>query len=231
MRKILLSVGLILCFAVAFGQGAESGMFKLRSGISVPLGSYGKNGGTLDYSGFVGRGTNFGAEAVYFYGEHVGFGGLLSYSSFKLDNERFAGAYVNSNINYDTAFINVNPFRTLVGVVGFYFDLPVGDYFAFTMKMMVGSHIVQKPAGVVTVENRVSSAINFVETSTISSKFALYTGCGFRVNPYENWSITADIEYVGSKLSFEYKENANAVRNEKNIKTLVFSFGIAYFIE
>jgi opacity protein-like surface antigen len=231
MKKLLLVISFILAFGAIFGQGENTAMFKLRGGVSLPFGSFGKNNGGLNYSNFVSSGSNFGVEGVYFYSENVGFGGLLSYSTFKIDNERMAGAFINSNINYDTAFINVNPFRTMVGVVGLYVDLPVSDYFAITLKMLVGSHIVQKPEGIVTVENTVSTNIKFVETSALDSQFALYTSAGMRINPYDNWNVTIEAEYVGSKMEFEFEKNGVSARSSNAIKTLVFSFGIAYFLE
>lgn len=231
MKKILLVASLILVVATAFGQGEKTAMFKLRGGVSAPFGSFGKNSGTLDYSGFVTSGSNFGAEAVYFYGKNVGFGGLLSYSNFKIDNNRFAGAFINSNVDYDTAFINVNPFKTIVGVVGFYFDLPVSDYFAFTLKMLVGSHIVRKPEGVVSVDDIAGTRSIFTETSAVDSQFALYTSAGMRINPYDNWNLTIEVEYVGSKMEFNYKKNGASTRSNGAVKTLVLSFGVAYFLE
>lgn len=231
MKKLLLVVSLILIFATTYGQGEKTAMFKLRGGVSVPFDTFGKNSGSLDYSGFATNGSNIGAEAVYFYSENVGFGGLLSYSSFKIDNNRMVGAYINSNSEYDTAYVNVNPFHTTVAVMGFYFDLPVSDYFAFTMKMLVGSHIVQKPEGVVTVDDKAGTRSIFTETSTSDSQFALYTSAGIRINPYDNWNLTIELEYVGSKMEFEYQRNSSTTRSNAGIKTLVLSFGIAYFLE
>jgi len=231
MKKLLLVASFIFLFVSMYGQGEKTAMFKLRGGVSLPFDSFGKNSGKLDYSGFTMSGSNFGAEAVYFYGKNVGFGGLLSYSSFKIDNERLAGAYINSNINYDTAFVNVNSFKTIVGVMGFYFDLPVSDYFAFTMKMLVGSHIVQKPKGSVSVETKMGLNEAFNETAVFDSQFAIYTSAGIRINPYENWNVTIEVDYVGSNLEFDYKRNGIPTRTKSEVKYLVFSFGIAYFLE
>ncbi len=231
MKKLLLVSFFIFLFATMYGQGEKTAMFKLRGGVSLPFGSYGKNSGALEYAGFVSSGSNFGAEAVYFYGKNVGFGGLLSYSSFKIDSERLAGAYINSNINYDTAFVNVNSFKTIVGAMGFYFDLPVSDYFAFTMKMLVGSHIVHKPQGVITIDEISGTRKNIEETSSLDSQFAIYTSAGMRINPYDNWNVTIEVEYVGSNMEFEFEKNGSPTRSNAAVKTLVFSFGIAYFLE
>lgn len=231
MKKLLLVTSLIFVFVATYAQGEKTAMFKLRGGVSIPFGSFGKNSGALDYSSFVTNGSNVGAEAVYFYGKNVGFGGLLSYSSFKIDNERLVGAYINSNSDYDTAYVNVNSFKSIVGVVGFYFDLPVSDYFAFTMKMLVGSHIVQKPQGVITIDEKSGTRKNIAETSSFDSQFALYTSAGMRINPYDNWNVTIEVEYVGSKMEFDYQKNGTSARSNAAVKMLVFSFGIAYFLD
>jgi len=215
----------------AKGQGDESGMLKLRIGYAQPFGAFGKNSGSLDYSGFVTGGPQYGFEGVYFFSENAGFGGLFSYSRNKVDEQRLAGAYINSNINYDTAFATVNPFSTIIGMFGIYYDLPVADFMAFTFKMMAGSLMVIKPEGVVRVQNRVTSNIQFVETSNFSSKFAIYTGAGLRFNPIGNWNITTDIEYIGSQLDFSYNRNNEPVKSSNRIQILTFTFGIAYFID
>lgn len=231
MKKLLLVSLILVIFTTAYAQREKTGMFKLRGGLSVPIGSFGKNTGLLDYSRFVKTGSNYGIEAVYFFNENIGFGGLLSYSIFKIDNEGMAGAVINSNINYDAAFTKVNPFKTIVGAVGFYFDFPATDFLAFTMKMMIGMHIVQKPEGIVTVEDKTGSQIKFEETANFDSQFALYNGAGIRINPYDNWNITIELEYIGSKLEFEYKKNGIPSISSAVVKNLVFSFGIAYFLE
>ncbi|MBZ0244188.1 MAG: outer membrane beta-barrel protein [Bacteroidales bacterium] len=231
MKKLLLVASLILVFATTYGQGEKTAMFKLRGGVSVPIGLFGKNSGNLDYSGFVSRGLNFGAEAVYFYNENVGLGGLLSYSSINVDNNRLAGAYINSNDDYDTAIASVNPFKTIVGAIGFYFDLPVSDYFAFTIKMLVGSHIVERPEGVTTVDDKAGMHSTITETSTFDSQFALYTGAGMRINPYDKWNLTIEVEYIGSNMEFDYKKDGIRTISNEAVKTLVLSFGIAYFLD
>jgi hypothetical protein len=230
MKKLVLIASLILLFVATYGQGDNAAMFKLRGGLSIPFGSFGKNKGALDYAGFASNGTNLGIETVYFYSENVGIGGILSHSSFKIDAVRLAGAFINSNSNYDTAFVNVNPFKTTVAALGFYFDLPVTDYFAFSLKMLGGSHIVKKPSGVVTIDEKDGTRLSLKETSTFDSQFALYFSAGIRVNPYDNWNITMDVEYVGSKLEFDFQKNGVKSRNNAAVKTLVFSFGIAYFL-
>ena len=227
---MLLVTSLIFVFVATYGQREKNAMFKIRGGISVPFDSFGKNSGKLDYSGFTKIGSNFGAEAVYFYSQNVGIGGLLSYSSFKIDDIRLAGAYINSNIDYDTAFADVNPFKTIAAVFGFYFDFPITDYFALTMKMLAGSHIVQKPKGSVSVETKTGLNETFNETAVFDSQFALYTSAGFRVKPYYNWNVTFEVEYVGSNLEFDYKINGTPTLTKAEVKTLVLSFGIAYFL-
>ena len=221
----------LFCSPVVKAQGDETGMLKLRIGYAQPFGSFGKNSGNLDFSGFVTGGPQYGFEGVYFFSENAGLGGLLSYSRNKVDEQRLAGAYINSNINYDTAFATVNPFSTIIGMFGIYYDLPVADFMAFTFKMMAGSLMVIKPEGVVRVQNRVTSNIQFVETSNFSSKFAIYTGAGLRFNPIGNWNITTDIEYVGSQLDFSYNRNNEPVKSSNRIQILTFTFGIAYFID
>lgn len=231
MKKLLLVSLILVVFTTAYAQREKVAMFKLRGGLTVPIDYFGKNRGKLDYSGFVKIGSNYGFEAVYFFSENIGFGGLLSYNILKVDNVRLTGAVINSNINYDTAFVKVNPFKTIVGTVGFYFDLPATDYFAFTMKMMIGTHIVQKPEGVITVVDKTGLQFKLEETAIFESQFAIYTGAGIRVNPYDNWNVTVDIEYVGSRFEFEYKKNGVPSISSSVVKNLVLSFGIAYFLE
>jgi len=217
--------------ATVMAQGAETGMLKIRSGFSKPLGAFGKNTGTLDYSGFVTSGVNFGFEGVYYFSDYAGFGGLINYNASKIDEERLIGAYINSNINYDTAFVNVNPFRSVVAMFGIYYDFPVSNFMAFTFKMMAGSLIVNKPSGTITVRNNVSSNISITETSNLSSKFGIYIGVGMRFNPGGNWNLTTDLEYIGSKVDFVYEVNGSEVERTNYIKLLTFSIGLAYFIE
>ncbi|MBG0783116.1 MAG: outer membrane beta-barrel protein [Bacteroidales bacterium] len=216
----------------AQGQHEEgTGMVKLRTGYAQPFGSFGKNSGSLDYNGFVAGGVHYGFEAVYFFSKNAGFGGLLSYNRNKIDDRRLSSAYINSNINYDTAFVNVDPFSSIIGMVGIYFDFPVADFMAFTFKMMAGSLMVKKPEGVVRIQNQVTTNLQIIESSNFSSKFAIYNGVGLRFNPINNWNITFDVEYIGSKLDFSYTRNNDVIKRTNHIQILTFTLGIAYFIE
>jgi len=225
---------LFFCFVASYkgkGQGRETGMLKLRTGYANPINSFGKFAGKLDYSSFVKGGAHFGLEGYYFYSANVGFGGLFSFNRNKVDSHRLSGAYINSNIEYDTAFANVDPFNSVIGLVGFNFDLPVNDYVAFTFKMMTGALIVTKPSGNIRVETTDGDELFFRETEDTRAKFTIFTAAGMRFSPLRNWSITTEFEYIGAQLKFSYKMNEVIVKRSNQVQLLMLNIGIAYFIE
>jgi len=228
----LLSLSFCLSFPLTGnGQGKETGMLKLRTGYGIPIKSFGKFTGDLDYSSFVTGGAHYGLEGFYFYSENVGFGGLLSYNRNKIDAQRFTGAYINSNFIYDTAFVNINPFRTVIGLVGFCFDLPLNEYAAFTFKMMAGALTVTKPAGIVRVQTEDGDELFFRETKDTRAKFTIFTAAGMRFSPLPDWSVTMEVEYIGAQFDFSYKMNEAPVNRTNHVQLLMLNFGIAYFIE
>lgn len=231
MNKFIIVVFLIIGFAVSISaQEKGTGIVKVRMGMALPTSDFGKNDGSLQYSSFVGNGLNMGFESAYFYNDNIGIGVLLSYNRTRIDQNRLVGAYINANNQYDTAFSNVAPFRMVAGLIGIHFNLPVNDYFAFTMKFMMGTFVVQKPAGTVKVFQNDNTVQLFSQTENISSNFAILPGLGFRINPIENWGITTDMEYIGSTLPFKFNDSGQSVEIEQAIKLFVVSFGIQYTI-
>ncbi len=199
--------------------------------MALPTGDFGKNDGSLQYTSFASKGQSYGFEATYFRSNNIGLDLLVFVNNNRLDENRLIGAYMNSNSLFDTAFVSVDPFRTLGGMLGMYFDLPVTDFFSFNLKFLMGTYIVQKPAGEVRVLTQQSETLLFSQTETISSKFAILTGVGIKASPIQNWGVTIDAEYIGSGLEFVFNENGQSVSIDKNVKYFLISFGISYLIE
>lgn len=212
-------------------QEDGTGMAKFRMGIAMPVGEFGKHEGSLQYSSFATSGLNIGYETAYFYTDNIGFGLYLSYNRNKIDEHKLVGAYLNTDALYDTAVSSVKPFRSFIGAVGLYLYIPFNDYFAFTSKMLIGSFVVHKPVGVVNIETFDGHNVSYNQTSTTSSKFAMLTGLGFQLTPIPRWSVTADIEYIGSTMSFTYNEKGVSAEHEEAVKFLQIAFGVSFKIE
>ncbi len=204
----------------------KHGMATLSMGVAIPAYELGSASG-IDVSSYATVGTNINAEIAYFYSWHAGVAFLFNYSVNPVDNVRLAQGYLDSSPAFKTVSAESESFRGISGLVGMVFDIPVNKYFSFTFKMLGGLYNVYKPAALIN-STTVFSTVNYYESSTNETVFAIYGSGGVRGVVNEHFNIHLNASYIGSTFNFTYKRNSSEINQEAHIGVLSITGGVSY---
>ncbi len=107
------------------------------------------------------------------------------------------------------------------------FDIPVNNYFSFTFKMMGGLYNVYKPAALIKTTT-VFSTVNYYESSTNETVFAIYGSAGVRAMVNDHFNIHLNASYIGSTFNFTYNRNSSEINQKAHIGVLSITGGVSY---
>ncbi len=198
----------------------------LSMGVAVPAYALGNEKGT-NVSSYATIGTNINAEGTYFYSWHAGIAVMFNYNINPIDTERLAEEYLLSSNAFKTVSAESESFHDISGLAGIVFDIPANDYFSFTFKMLGGLRNVYKPAALIKTTT-VFSSVDYYETSTSATVFALLGTFGVKAIVNDNFNIHLNSSYIGSTLNFEYKRNNKDINQEAHIGILSIAGGVSY---
>ncbi len=246
MKKIIMFVLLLAVFAGAKAQTADApsqststGSFiGLLGGLSMPMGNF-KNVRYYDTtSGFAGKGSTFGIEGAYFFSKYVGFGGMMSYTSFNVSTlglDSISRGYQLDFFSDQTSTTINSPYKIWTLMPGIYLRYPLSDKLSINGKVLAGLTIATTPNIEVDVwDGGVDDGI-FRQLPCTTTALGVVGGLGVSYNICKNIAVNLQGNYFYSKPDF-FLENSNRqvkagrLINEYNqpLTFMNFSLGLAY---
>jgi hypothetical protein len=223
----------------------------LVGGLSMPLGNWKKtayitdaNGAWLannadnTSSGFAGNGSSFGIEGAYFFSKYVGFGGMLSHSTFNISTKGLdslsAGYQRSFDVDQVTTTIN-GSYSIWAFMPGIYLRYPFSNKFSITGKLLAGFTTTSTPNISVDVKDGGVDDGTFTQLSSVANSIGVMGGLGFGYNICNHFAVNLQGNYCYSKPDFFFANlnrvsNAGRLINEYN-QPLTFmnvSLGVAY---
>ncbi len=251
--SLLLAAGLSINAQTTETQsvGNNSSFVEVFGGFSMPMGNWSKSAYNKDdvggwiptdaaniSAGFAGNGATFGYEGAWFFSKYIGFGGVISYSSFAIPI-KFADSLsqgYKASFDVDRTTTTVSGAYTMLSVLpGVYFRYPFSDKFSANVKLLCGFTSATTPNISVDVEDGGVDDGSFVQLASVANSLAFMGGLNLSYNLCSNFAINLQGNYFYSKPDFFIANLNRPVQVGREIfeynqplSYMNFSLGLAY---
>jgi opacity protein-like surface antigen len=245
MKKITMLVLLLAVFtsvkaqtADAPGQSGNGSFIGLLGGISMPMGNFKKVNYYDTTSGYAGNGSTFGLEGAWFFSKYVGFGGMMSVSTFNVSTQGLDSLSRGYQLDFfsDRTSTSINSaYKIWTIMPGIYLRYPLSDKLSINGKVLAGLSIATTPSIVCDVWDGGVDDGDFRQLPCTVTSLGVVGGLGVSYNLCKNFAINLQGNYFYSKPDF-FLENSNRqvkagrLINEYNqpLTFMNFSLGVAY---
>lgn len=197
----------------------------IRTGVSVPFGSYSSN--TIYQGSFTQTGFNVSAEGAWFFSKSFGVGAYFGYDVHPID----VGSLGQARLDTDPFLIDItirsDPFRLMTGTVGFYYDFQATKDLHWTSKIMAGAMYGITPYQLHKSEYYL---VGFEWDEITSAKdvgFAGLIGTGLEYAFNDYVGLYLDVNTYYSRLNFDFYSIGGTSRTEtKDVVVFTTVLGI-----
>jgi hypothetical protein len=243
MKKIILTgtAAAFLC-SISFAQDHKNAddskkvksFIGITGGYANAMGNLAKNNYDDDKSGYANSaGFNLGLEGAYYFHKNIGFGGVVSSTSFYTKGLQTLSDGYKEAFDIDSTTVTVKgKYTTYNFLVGPYFSFPCNK-FTFDMRVVGGLVRAMTPEFTTFLEDQ--KDLTFIQKSATASAFGFQAGAGLRYSILKNICFKINADFYYSNPDFKIV-NENRVVNSGRLLTeykqpimgLYLNFGIAY---
>jgi opacity protein-like surface antigen len=213
LRHLLL--GSFIMIALFVQARDKQSFVGLRSGISIPIGGYAAK--ELDGGSFTQAGFNVTIDGAWFFKPKFGIGGSVGLNLHPVDVVALSGERINSDPFLNNVVIRSEPYKIITAMGGVYFQLPFGNGFSFSAKLLGGLLYGKTPYQLYKPDYYLLPN-NWAEiTSAQDWKFSWQTGFGLRYNLSSCIDLIFDTGLFYDQLAFNFNTFSGLRTDTKTI--------------
>jgi len=201
MKKIILSLTLLVMFALVNHAQNNKGYIGISLGPSVPLGDLGSQDVDNEAAGWATTGAVFDLSFATKLGAgNFGISAMLRGQANPTDAQALADEFANQ---YPGILWTVESDAWSIGglMFGGYSSIPISDNFFWDSRVMIGFLGANSPMIKVTGSNLIASA-TVTQESAGAVAFAFQIGTGFKLDLGSRFALTTTIDFLSANPEF-----------------------------